>query len=235
MQSIITHDLADIDTAAEGLTERSDGCTWPEIIDDLYICAMYARIDGPSKVLGYAGPEYVREDNLLPISGIMVFDNSDLTMLRQDNGFLEAILHEMGHVIGLGSLWEYASLATESPNCRYLGAHANSEYQALSRCDVNTTLSLERKGGPGTACVHWDEDCLGDELMTGYLSTSNGDSMSSPLSRLSIAAVQDLGYDVDYSRASPFEREQLGPLQSVGATRGHLSSPPSRPPAAQSK
>jgi Leishmanolysin len=210
-QSIITHDLVDIDTAAEGLTERSDGCTWPEIIDDLYICATFARIDGPLKVLGYAGPEYVRNDNLLPISGIMVFDKSDLAMLRQDNGFLDTILHEMGHVIGLGSLWEYANLATESPNCTYLGVHANAEYQALSQCG-NTTLPLERKGGPGTACVHWDEDCLGDELMTGYLSSFNSDSMRSPLSRLSIAAVQDLGYNVDYSRANPFGREQLDPL-----------------------
>jgi Leishmanolysin len=211
-QSIIAHDLADIDTAAEGLTARDDGCTWPAIIDDLYICATYARIDGPSKVLGYAGPEYVRNDNLLPISGIMVFDKSDLAMLRQGNGFLDTILHEMGHVIGLGSLWQYANLATEAPNCTYLGVHANAEYQALSRCGRNATLPLERKGGRGTACVHWDEDCLGDELMTGYLSTANGDSMRSPLSRLSIAAVQDLGYDVDYSRANPFGREKLDPL-----------------------
>jgi hypothetical protein len=99
-QSVITGDLSSYDTRT--LRPRTDGCQWPPIIDDLFICAEYQAIDGPSNVLGYAGPEYIRNANGLPFSGHMVFDLDDLTRLRGNGGgkFLNTILHEMGHVLG---------------------------------------------------------------------------------------------------------------------------------------
>ena len=45
-----------------------------------------------------------------------------------------------------------------------------------------------------------------NELMTGYLSA--GDN---PLSRLSIATLQDLGYSVDYSQADPYTASNMDP------------------------
>jgi hypothetical protein len=99
-QSIITGDLANANTSR--LSPRNDGCQWPSVIDDLFICVAYRAIDGPSKVLGYASPEQVRKSDGLPASGKMVFDLADLTFLRSDGGgkFLNTILHEMGHVLG---------------------------------------------------------------------------------------------------------------------------------------
>jgi hypothetical protein len=99
-QSVITGDLSSYDT--RNLPPRDDGCRWPSIIDDLFICAEYQAIDGPYNVLGYAGPEYIRNANGLPFSGSMVFDLDDLTRLRGNGGgkFLSTIIHEMGHVLG---------------------------------------------------------------------------------------------------------------------------------------
>jgi hypothetical protein len=99
-QRVITSDLSDFNTNI--FAARTDSCTWPTVIDDLFICAEYQPYDGPYNVLGFAGPEWVRVPSGLPISGSMTFDVADLSYLRGNggNGFLSTILHEMGHVIG---------------------------------------------------------------------------------------------------------------------------------------
>jgi len=40
---------------------------------------------------------------------------------------------------------------------------------------------VEQTGGSGTACRHWSEECLGNELMTGEL-----DYGDNPLSKITI-------------------------------------------------
>ncbi len=47
---------------------------------------------------------------------------------------------------------------------------------------------------------HWRKVVLGPELMTGYLESG------APLSLLTIAAQEDLGYTVNYSSGDPFNR-----------------------------
>jgi hypothetical protein len=58
--------------------------------------------------------------------------------------------------------------------------------------------------GDGTFCGHWQEKCLGSELMTGYAGSVN------PLSRITIGSLEDLGYTVDYSTADVYGRSNLG-------------------------
>jgi Leishmanolysin len=103
---------------------------------------------------------------------------------------------------GIGSLWDYSNVADPSPNCDYVGINANREYKAVSGCSA---AAVEREGGGGTACVHWDEQCMGNELMTGYL----GSNAASPLSRITVGSLHDLGYQVDYSQADTFVRADL--------------------------
>lgn len=50
----------------------------------------------------------------------------------------------------------------------------------------------------GTAGGHWDEVCMDNELMTGYL---NGGQVN-PISVLTAATLDDLGYSVDYSSST---------------------------------
>ena len=54
-------------------------------------------------------------------------------------------------------------------------------------------------GGAGTAGVHWSESVFGNELMTGFISGT-----PDPLSILTVGAMQDLGYTVNYSAADPY-------------------------------
>jgi Leishmanolysin len=92
-----------------------------------------------------------------------------------------------------------------SSKCPYRGAKANAEYQAISGCPVVPT---ENDGyeGDGTYCSHWDEQCLKTEVMTGSIGAG-----ISPLSRITIATAEDLGYKVSYTPAESFTRNDLGP------------------------
>jgi hypothetical protein len=107
--------------------------------------------------------------------------------------------------IGIGSIWEAKGVTgPETSNCPYRGPRANAEYKNITGCNVVPT---ENTGtiGDGTFCGHWDEDCMRSELMTGFL---NGGGLN-PLSRITIATLDDLGYTVDYSPAETYTRENV--------------------------
>jgi hypothetical protein len=72
-----------------------NGCEYPAIIDDVYMCAGYGLIDGPSNVLGFAGPFYTLGG--LVLTGLMKFDSQDVGPFR--SMMERIIMHEMGHVM----------------------------------------------------------------------------------------------------------------------------------------
>lgn len=51
---------------------------------------------------------------------------------------------------------------------------------------------------------HWDEKCLATELMTNVLNNPGA-----PISNITVASFEDIGYEVDYSAADPFGVEDL--------------------------
>ena len=61
-------------------------------------------IDGAGGVLGSAGPCLIRDTGPTAV-GRMRFDTADLASLEGGGQLDEVVLHEMGHVIGIGSLW----------------------------------------------------------------------------------------------------------------------------------
>jgi hypothetical protein len=67
-----------------------------EAVDDVVIGYAIQYIDGPGKILGRAGPTYIRNDGS-PIAGIMQFDIDDFTSgFFSDEDIKVIILHEMG-------------------------------------------------------------------------------------------------------------------------------------------
>ncbi|MEM7519716.1 MAG: leishmanolysin-related zinc metalloendopeptidase, partial [Pseudomonadota bacterium] len=167
-------------------------------VDDLRIEATIEPIDGPFNILGSAGPRFLRGDSLLPFTGLMRFDEADIARM-DTNGTLQGVItHEIGHVIGLGTIWQTKGLIDAS--LRYTGANALAEYRALTASD-NAYVPIEEDGGAGTAGGHWDETLFDTEIMTGIAEVA-GTTM--PLSRLSVAAYEDLGYLVNYAAAQAF-------------------------------
>ena len=157
-------------------------------IDDIIIEVVLAPIDGPGKILGQAGPRYLRTADRLPLSGVMYFDVADLAYLESLDLFEDVIVHEMGHVLGVGTLWNYYRTLRQGPasNPYFTGKLANVFWTAEGGKDL---LPIENLGGPGTAGGHWRESLLRNELMTGYLNLG-----VNPLSRITAGSLSDLGY-----------------------------------------
>lgn len=164
-----------------------------ETIDDLVIEVALAPIDGPGGILGQAGPQFVRTEDFLSLTGVMFFDVDDLDFLEEIDLFEEVIVHEMGHVLGIGTLWNTAPFgfdrtlrAGPDSNPYFTGRKANVFWNAEGGTNE---LPIENMGGPGTALGHWRESTLNNELMTGFLNLGEN-----PLSRITAGSMKDLGY-----------------------------------------
>lgn len=162
-------------------------------IDDIVIEVALAPIDGPGRILGQAGPRFVRSEDFLTLSGVMFFDVDDLAFLEEIGLFEEVIVHEMGHVLGVGTLWntvpfgfDRTLIGAVATNPYFLGRKANVFWNAEGGTDE---LPVENMGGPGTRLGHWRESTMNNELMTGFLNLGEN-----PLSRITAGSMRDLGY-----------------------------------------
>ena len=183
------------------------------IVDDVVIDAEGSAIDGPGSILGQAGPTALRPDSLLPARGIMAFDVADLSQMEANGGLFNVIVHEMGHVLGFGTLWDRLGLldGAGGPNPQFMGANAMREYAALIGAEEPVPVPVANTGGRGTRDGHWRETVFGNELMTGFLNSGRN-----PLSRLSVAAMEDMGYQVNYNAADPFTLPTSDALIAMG-------------------
>jgi len=188
-----------------------------EVIDDLLIEAQGVAIDGVGRILGQAGPTNLRPANagtsaLLPAKGIMSFDTADLANMEADGTLLDVITHEMGHVIGIGTIWEDKGLlvGAGTTNPRFTGINARRAFGKL-RGTGPTAVPVENTGGAGTRDGHWRESVFRNELMSGFIAEADN-----PLSRLTVASLQDLGYRVNLAAAEPYALPNLQALAERG-------------------
>ncbi|CAG2532611.1 Leishmanolysin [Maribacter dokdonensis] len=190
-ERIIIKDVPDV---AGPIPSAFTGFPDIDTIDDLVIEVALAPIDGPGGILGQAGPQFVRTEDFLSLTGVMFFDVDDLDFLEEIDLFEEVIVHEMGHVLGIGTLWNTAPFgfdrtlrAGPDSNPYFTGRKANVFWNAEGGTNE---LPIENMGGPGTALGHWRESTLNNELMTGFLNLGEN-----PLSRITAGSMKDLGYE----------------------------------------
>ncbi len=186
-----------------------------QTVDDLRIDAEGVLIDGPGQILGQAGPRFIRTAGGLPITGIMSFDSADLNQLEADGSLQNVIVHEMGHVIGIGTIWSSMGLVQGegTANPVFIGENAMREWGVLSGAGRPMPVPVANTGAPGTREGHWRESVFGNELMTGFL-----DGGINPLSRVTIAALEDMGYEVNYDAADEFRLPTRAQLITMGLT-----------------
>jgi hypothetical protein len=189
-----------------------------DVIDDVLILAQGADIDGPRGVLGQAGPTFLRPRNAgaaasIPAKGIMTFDRADLAQMEEAGTLNDVIVHEMGHVLGSGTIWSLKRLIREdgSNNPVFIGENAMREYGTL-RGTRPLPVPVENTGGPGTRGSHWRETVFNNELMTGFV-----DSPPNPMSRLTVASLKDMGYQVDVNAAEAYGLPDIQALAEAGA------------------
>ena len=187
-------------------------------IDDLMIVAAVVEIDGPGGTLGRAGPCWIRRDTGLPFFGLMEFDVADLERLENNGTMRPVILHEMGHVLGIGTLWEQhfdllrnPSSANEALDTHFAGRLAIEAFDSAGGVGYTGggKVPVENRGGPGTRNSHWRASVFGNELMIGYLGRTR------PLSAITIQSLADLGYTVDASQANAYRLPDAAALASM--------------------
>jgi hypothetical protein len=171
-------------------------------VDDMLINATAIPIDGVNGILGDAAPDAFRAGSFLPYHGFMEFDTADLAALQQSGQLVSVILHEMGHVLGIGTIWtDKGMLSGANTNDPiFTGVNATAQYNQIFGTNA-LGVPVENIGGPGTADAHWRESVLVNELMTGFL--NNG---ANPLSRITVGSLADLGYTVNYAAADPYSK-----------------------------
>ena len=229
---IITADLADVVTGAVPPAQcGSNSPAFNETIDDLLIFVTLDSIDGPFGILGSAGPCFVRVvggvATRLSLVGRMRFDTADVAFM-ETNGIFQAVMtHEMGHVIGIGSLWlQPASLpplvvgpaALGGTDPYFIGASAVAQFNANGGgVYLGIPVPVEATGGPGTQDSHWRESVMGKELMTGFVSL-----IANPLSAITVGSLADIGYTVSYVNADPYTVNGVNLQVPGGAGEFHL-------------
>ena len=177
------------------------------VVDDLVIVASVREIDGRSGILASAGFCGIRDgEGGLPFMGAMQFDVDDLERLEENGDMEEVILHEIGHVLGIGTAWRRFDLLAnpslpdnQGADTHFPGPLAIEAFDAAGGTEYTggAKVPVENRAGRGSGDSHWRESVLDHELMTPYQNSGIPD----PLSAITIQSLADLGYRVDVSLA----------------------------------
>jgi hypothetical protein len=204
-----------------------------QTLDDVVIFAYIKAIDGARGILGFATPIYTRNSDTTTVTGCMVFDVADMEELAAGGQLQATIAHEMGHVLGIGTLW-YAKDKTvgtcesgaRSTKPYFTGGSARQAFRGALGAGVvwtDSMVPLEGQGAcfNGTRDGHPSEEIFKNELMTGFI-----DQFSNPLSAVSATMLRDLGLKVNDLAADAYTVPFGLPALRTGAAGRALNEMP---------
>jgi len=200
--------VGDVHTIPVDIPAGGCGLSWlpaiKETINDAVIYARIVSIDGPGRILGQAAPCFVGSASRLTLMGIMEFDLDDMPTLISRGLLTDVVLHEMGHVLGVGTLWNERTrpllAGAGTPDPHFTGPTARAQFAALNTVTYSgVPVPVENTGGPGTRDAHWREAIFGRELMQGFAKAGG-----MPLSRITVGSLQDMGYVVNLAGADAY-------------------------------
>ena len=198
-------------TSFVALPAGSCGRTWlpaiSESVTNVLIFAQIGPIDGVGNVLGNGNTCTTHAASGLTSVGTILFDSADLGVYEASGLIDVIVLHEMGHVLGFGTLWNSHGVTSGigGSDPIFTGSAAINQFNLLASgysgrpVPLENCVGINQSCGGGTRDVHWRELVFRNELMTGYLNTG-----VNPLSRVTVASMQDIGYAVVFAGADPF-------------------------------
>src|SRR5207302_1810183 len=124
---------------------------------------------------GQAGPCLLRDPGFQPVAGAMHFDTADVAGLLAAGKFDEVVRHEMGHVLGFGTIWQSLGLVPGAGGTdpHFVGAQATAafDHNGGQPYSAGAKVPVENCCGSGTRDSHWRETVFETELMTGFLNS----------------------------------------------------------------
>ncbi|GAB4385772.1 MAG: hypothetical protein Kow00121_51140 [Elainellaceae cyanobacterium] len=168
-------------------------------------------------VLAFAGPNrffQTGNSRLLPTAGTATINMRFSNDYNQSPTYLRDIMiHEFGHVLGIGTLWENGgqSLIDRATTTYRANTHAGWAYGELTGSFTPTAIPVE----PGIF-GHWDENRFTAELMTPR---AEAPGIATPLSQITIASLRDLGWNVNYGAAQSYALSSQRLAQATASTR----------------
>ncbi|HYC30711.1 MAG TPA: leishmanolysin-related zinc metalloendopeptidase [Gemmatimonadales bacterium] len=220
-EQVIAADIPDLQVVASPGDCGPGSPALSEQVDDLLILANLIPIDGPGSVLGAAGPCFIRQPGSLPVVGQMRFDTDDLDLLEGNDILRVVILHEMGHVLGFGTMWKTLGLLADASipggaDPHFTGPLAVAAFNGAGGAGyTGGKVPVEDTGGQGTADSHWRESVFDTELMTGFIGPG-----VNPMSAITLQSLADMGYSVNLSAADSYTLGAALRLGGSVASRG---------------
>jgi hypothetical protein len=161
----------------------------------------------------FARPKVVFDGGKVKInSGASTINTRRLTELNGNPNYLkEVMIHEFAHVLGFGGLWQpvdytdpngvrsrvgnsFVDVATATYQAN---SYAGWVYGGLTGQGTAVAVPLDRE-----SLTHWDEDLFDQEIMTPI---SEALGVAVPVSALTMAALRDLGWQVNMGAAQPYK------------------------------
>ncbi len=173
----------------------------------------------PARIAGLGGPCVVRSTGL-PLLGtvslnILLYNN------LSDRKLDDLIQHEVGHVLGLGTIWGRGTFAplvdgdSSATDPIFVGVHALAAFPKLGRSrrfgGRTVPLQLNVRG-------HWRGDAFLGELMAPALTTG-----AQPTSAVTVAALRDLGWNVEPEAYDEYSLPEA--VLAPGAVTARVVSP----------
>jgi hypothetical protein len=170
---------------------------------NLLLFVSVADIDGQGTALALTAVCRLSNRDTLPILSNTVFDRADLDSMDARGELQGVVMHEMAHALGFhpGTYVTKGLSGGGVSDPFFSGVTARSEFAKHGAWYTGVTVPLEDTRGIGPLDPHWRSSVFGDELMISFV----GRGLKSPLSSITLGFFQDIGYNVDFSVADPYE------------------------------